>query len=126
MSDPKILKTEIIIVGLGTAGCVLFSRLSKKYDVIGIEAGENLDDSIPIKNSQFAGIEFGLEENFNPAYLYQQTPLNNGTLENPLGIPVRCNIIAVDGMNGFTASPAETVGIFVTGKCTGGGSSING
>lgn len=124
--DPGPLVADYVIVGVGSAGCVLANRLSAKHSVIGIEAGPDLTQTRPIVESAFAGIEFGLEENFLPVYLWQRTPTRNGALTPTAdSIKIGCNLLR--GPPGDEpVSAFETVGIYSTGRILGGGSSING
>lgn len=64
---------DYVIVGTGTAGSLLAKVLSddKKTEVISLEAGDNNSQDIAIKDSEFAGIEFGLEQNFFTSYFWQ-------------------------------------------------------
>jgi len=121
---------DYVVIGIGAAGALMVNRLSECYknSVIGIKAGENLNNNKPIYDSLYAGVEFGLEEIFNPVYLYQQTPVRNGSLgsldncDPSKNVIVRYNCIR---LSEFSTQP-ENVGIYTTGKVLGGGSSING
>ena len=52
----KTLKADYVIVGLGAADALMANRLSKKYSVIGIEAGPNDNHQIAIKDSNYVEI----------------------------------------------------------------------
>ena len=119
---------DFVIVGIGAAGSLMASELSNPkygYSVIGLEAGPNASKERAIRDSLFAGVEFGLEDNFDPVYLYQQTPTRNGALGVSGGVKAQCNLIGVPGITPDTGQP-EKVGIYSTGRVLGGGSSING
>ena len=130
--EKKCKKVDYIIVGAGAAGCLLARKLSDDFNnsVICLEAGENLSAEEMIKDSVFAGIEFGLEQEAASAYLYVQRPVNNGSLsriEKPGSVKVRCSYIQVPNFDGIPGPiNPSTVGIYSTGKLLGGGSAING
>ena len=114
---------DYIVVGMGAAGCLMARKLSDDFDysVIGIEAGLNNIDTIPITKSIYAGVEYGLPTNYYPEYFYQQKPLNNGSLSNLISPSNRIN-----GSDIPINQTDTTVGDYTTGRILGGGSSING
>ncbi|PLS09473.1 GMC family oxidoreductase [Neobacillus cucumis] len=91
---------DYIIVGTGPAGAVIAKTLTddKKTSVLVIEAGQNNDNDLPIKDSRYAP---ELEEKFFPQYFWQGE-----------GVPQE----ALD----------ERSFEWTTGRLSGGGSSING
>ncbi|BFH68688.1 choline dehydrogenase [Paenibacillus dendritiformis] len=96
----KKITFDYIVVGTGPAGAVLAKILSddKKTSVLVLEAGENRDKDVPIRDSTQAP---ELEENFFPQYFWQ----GEGTPQE--GVDDRA----------FE---------WTTGRLAGGGSSING
>lgn len=99
-SAKEIFTADYVVVGMGAAGAEITKLLSDKCgtSVIGIEAGANHDNDIPIKNSTFAPI---LESDFNPQYFYQLSQIVQPLVPN-----------------------AEFN--YITGRLFGGGTSING
>jgi choline dehydrogenase len=91
---------DYIVVGTGPAGAVIAKTLSddKKMSVLVLEAGDNNDNDVPIKDSRYAQ---ELEEKFFPQYFWQGE-----------GVPQ-------EGVN-------ERSFEWTTGRLSGGGSSING
>src|SRR4051794_28580377 len=91
---------DYIVVGTGPAGGVLAKTLSddKKMSVLVLEAGDNNDNDVPIKDSRYAP---ELEEKFFPQYFWQGE-----------GVPQ-------EGVNDRSFE-------WTTGRLSGGGSSING
>lgn len=116
---------DYVIIGVGTAGCLLARKLTDDYktSVIGIEAGLNNIDTVPIHNSLYAGAQYGLPTNYYPQYFYAQKPVNNGSLtyNEP---PVPTNLI--NGSNIPITQTETTIGDYTTGRILGGGSAING
>ena len=96
----KKLTYDYIVVGTGPAGAVIAKTLSdnKKTSVLVLEAGDNQDKDIPIRDSTFAP---ELEEQYSPQYFWQGK-----------GIPQK----------GLDDRSFE----WTTGRLAGGGSSING
>lgn len=96
----KSLSFDYIVVGSGPAGAVIAKTLAdnKRSSVLLLEAGENKDNDIPIRDSAFA---LELEEEFFPNYFWQGE-----------GVPQQ----NLDGRS-FE---------WTTGRLSGGGSSING
>jgi choline dehydrogenase len=126
----KILTSDYVVVGVGLAGSVMVGKLSGDLEtsVIGIEAGNNNIYDEPIKNSVFAGVEYGLPNNYFPEYFYQQRPVPNGSLSGPqpeypkntpTATAINCSLIPIN-------QTVDTVGDYTTGRILGGGSSING
>ena len=152
--DSTEFHADYVIIGAGTAANVLARLLSddRKTSVIVIEAGSNESKSPIIRDSKFTEIEFGLEENFYPAYFWQQNPLPNGRLVNATpenSVEVNCNLImhpllgdgaaeeeeheevegevhGHDEKHGGENGTEVEAGTFTTGRLLGGGSSING
>src|SRR4051812_33954754 len=91
---------DYIVVGSGPAGAVIAKTLTddKKTSVLVLEAGDNNDNDVPIKDSSYAP---KLEENYFPQYFWQGE-----------GVPQ-------EGVN-------EKSFEWTTGRLSGGGSSING
>ena len=91
---------DYIVVGTGPAGAVIAKTLTddKKTSVLVLEAGDNNDNDVPIKDSRYAP---KLEENYFPRYFWQGE-----------GVPQ-------EGVN-------ERSFEWTTGRLSGGGSSING
>ena len=100
MSGNK-LEADIIVVGGGAAGCVLMSKLSENFSVLGIEAGKNLTKDPRIEAVGLPA--FLLAGTGKPQYFW---PGWNQTLPMP-------------GLNGRTSD-------WTTGMLLGGGASING
>jgi choline dehydrogenase len=136
----KTYWADYVIVGTGTAGSLLAKILSDdpKTSVISVEAGENKSKDTAIKESAFAGIEFGLEQNFFAAYFWSiDTVTQGGLISNILtgscngqenGVPVGENCILVPG---FPAGTGTVHGLperqhYTGGRLLGGSSSING
>jgi|SRR5579862_1973708 len=96
-------EADIIVIGGGTAGCILMKELSEngRFSVLGIEAGRNLTTDPAIEAVGLPA--FQLAETGKPQYFW---PGWNQTL--PMA-----------GLNGRT-------GDWTTGMLLGGGSSING
>lgn len=121
---------DYVIIGGGTAANVIAKLLTddRKTSVIVLEAGNNDSQNEVIRNSIYAGIEFGLEENFNPAFLWQQAAIRNGSLVDATSensVEVHCNLVVnplTEEGGGVEVDP----GIYTTGRLLGGGSSING
>lgn len=126
------LECDFVICGAGAAGCLMAGRLyDAGFSVVLIETGENRSQDRIIRDSSFAGLEFGLEENTLPVYLYERIPINNGSLiksqEDPShAIKAGCNPVTIAGINGASDLGPAMVGIYSTGRVLGGGSSING
>jgi len=95
------LEADIIVIGGGAAGCILMSELSKKFSVLGIEAGENLTTDPAIE-------AVGL-----PALLLAQTG------RYKYFWPGWTQTVPMAGLNGRTSD-------WTTGMVLGGGASING
>lgn len=95
-----IYEADYIVVGMGAAGAEVAKLLSddRRMSVIGIEAGGNHDDDIPIKDSTYAPV---LEDDYSPQYFYQIEQKKQGALPD-----IQFN--------------------YTTGRMLGGGSSING
>lgn len=93
-------EADYVVVGMGAAGAGVAKILSnnKAVSVIGIEAGGDYDDSVPISNSTYAPV---LEEEYFPNYFYQLSQI-----PQPLAGGAQFN--------------------YTTGRLLGGGSSING
>lgn len=95
------IEADIIVIGGGAAGCILMSKLSENFSVIGIEGGLNKTNDPAI---QAVGLPaFLLAGTGKPQYFW---PGWNQTLPMP-------------GLNGRTSD-------WTTGMVLGGGSSING
>jgi choline dehydrogenase len=96
-------EADIIVIGGGTAGCILMNELSEngRFSVLGIEAGRNLTTDPAIEAVGLPA--FQLAETGRPQYFW---PGWNQTL--PMA-----------GLNGRT-------GDWTTGMLLGGGSSVNG
>jgi choline dehydrogenase len=118
-------RADYVIVGIGTAGCLLARKLSDNHDfsVIGIEAGLNNIDTVPIKNSVYTGVQYGLPNNYYPEYFYAQKPVLNGSLTYNED-PIKTNHI--NGSDIPIVQNETTIGDYTTGRILGGGSSING
>jgi choline dehydrogenase len=116
---------DYIVVGMGAAGALVSNRLSRHFSVIGLEAGANTSKSVPIKKSIYVGIEYGLEEAYNPTFFWQQTPTQNGSLETRRKLETE-RVACIKYNNALTLVQPTTVGIYTTGRLLGGGSSING
>lgn len=95
------LEADIIVIGGGAAGCVLMSKLSENFSVIGMEAGLNLTNDPAIE-------AVGL-----PAFLLA------GTGKFKYFWPGWNQTVPMPGLNGRTSD-------WTTGMVLGGGSSING
>lgn len=93
-------KADYVVVGMGAAGAGVAKILSDDKDasVIGIEAGGDLDNAIPIFDSTYAPI---LESDYFPEYFYQLS-----------------QVVQRDAGSGDFN--------YTTGRLLGGGSSING
>lgn len=96
----KSYKADYVVVGMGAAGAGVAKILSddKDISVIGIEAGSDFDNAIPISDSTYAPV---LEEKYFPEFFYQL----NQVLQPNAG---------------------EAKFNYTTGRLLGGGSSING
>lgn len=96
----KSYKADYVVVGMGAAGAGVAKILSddKDVSVIGIEAGGDFDDAIPISDSTYAPV---LEDQYFPQFFYQL----NQVLQ-PFAGDAKFN--------------------YTTGRMLGGGSSING
>lgn len=129
----KTYIADFVIVGTGTSGSLLARILSDDHrsSVISIEAGENNSRDEAIRDSAFAGVEFGLEQNFFSAYFWQiDTVTQGGLVPNPESdtVPVHANNIKVPGFPAGTGS-VKTLPErmhYTGGRIIGGGSSING
>ncbi len=137
MSHNKdVYLADYVIIGGGTAANTLARLLSddKKTSVLVIEAGENASRDPVIRDSRYTEIQFGLEENFYPAYFWQHASVPDGrivktTAENT--ICVNCTPLVdplleeheeeEEGGHGGHGGDQYT-----TGRLLGGGSSING
>lgn len=95
----EIYHADYVVVGMGTAGAGVAKILSDDHRnrVIGIEAGTNQDNDLPIKDST---LSFDLESSYYATYFYQQEQLP-------------------EAFNGEQYH-------YTTGFLWGGGSSING
>lgn len=93
-------KYDYIVVGSGPGGCAVSQMLTsnKKNKVIMIEAGDDMDNEIPIKDSTYAGL---LEEDYYPQYFWVVQQMVQENADMP------------------TAN-------YTNGRCFGGGSSVNG
>jgi choline dehydrogenase len=91
---------DYVVVGTGPGGAPFAKILTndKKTSALVLEAGENHDNDIPIKDSTFTAV---LEEDFYAQYFWQA-----------VGVPQ-------EGLNGVSLE-------WTTGRLAGGGSSING
>lgn len=121
---------DYVIAGCGTSGCTMIGELSadKRTSVIGIEAGGYNIDNRPIYDSVFAGVEYGLPNNYFPEYFWQHKPVPNGSLSG-LQPPHPHDTATASAINGSlipNVQKATTVGDYTTGRLLGGGSSING
>lgn len=123
-------KADYVVVGMGTSGCTIAGLLSKdhKTSVIGVEGGGYNILNKPIRQSYFAGIEYGLPNNYFPEYFWQHKPVPNGSLTGPQppfphntpdASAINCSLIPDNQKD-------TTVGDYTTGRIFGGGSSING
>jgi choline dehydrogenase len=137
----KTYKADYVIIGTGTAGSLLARLLSDDHisSVISVEAGENKSNDEAIRDSAFAGIEFGLEQNFFSSYFWQiDTVAQGGLVSDPItgtcknesgSVPVsKGNCIKVPGFPAGTGTIHELPERqhYTGGRILGGGSSING
>jgi len=130
--EANTYEADYVVLGCGLAGSVMASKLSDdyKYSVIAIEGGNNNITDVPIADSAYAGIQYGLANSYFPEYFWQQKPVPNGSLGtfcNKCGM--KCDNDVSNCINGscISKTPSETTtGDYTTGKILGGGTSING
>lgn len=123
------MECDYVVVGVGAAGALVCNALSSRFSVIGIEAGDYISTtSVPITDSEFAGLEYGLENDWNPTFFYQQQAARNGSLftraKKATSIAVACQ--RYTDPRTVEMLQMDMTGSFTTGRVLGGGSSING
>lgn len=104
MSHCRKRNYDFIVVGMGAAGATILRYLfDAGFSVLGIEAGINFDDQVPISDPTYAGT---LEAQYGPNYFWQQQNVPNFDIIKSDGSPLVMN--------------------YTTGRGLGGGTSING